>query len=69
MNNPLLINVTPFKGLLTETKTGVFEVSAKFTVAGIFPIHSLYKSNNFVPFVKLFSPGTIHVLLSIFSQY
>ena len=34
MNNPLLINVTPFKGLLTETKTGVFEVTGIMQRAG-----------------------------------
>ena len=44
--------------------TGALEVSAKLIVAGILPTHSLYKSNNFVPFMKLFSPGTIHALLS-----
>lgn len=36
MNNPLLINVTPFKGLLTEstTKPGVFEVTGIMQRAG-----------------------------------
>jgi len=36
MNNPLLINVTPFKGLLTESKTnpGVFEVVGIMQRAG-----------------------------------
>ena len=36
MNNPLLINVTPFKGLLTESKTkpGVFEVTGIMQRAG-----------------------------------
>jgi hypothetical protein len=34
MNNPLLINVTPFKGLLTETKTGIFEVTGIMQRAG-----------------------------------
>jgi len=34
MNNPLLINVTPFKGLLTETKTGIFEVTGVMQRAG-----------------------------------
>ena len=34
MNNPLLINVTPFKGFLTETKTGVFEVTGIMQRAG-----------------------------------
>ena len=34
MNNPLLTNVTPFKGLLTETKTGVFEVTGIMQRAG-----------------------------------
>ena len=33
MNN-LLINVTPFKGLLTESKTGVFEVTGIMQRAG-----------------------------------
>jgi hypothetical protein len=36
MNNPLLINVTPFKGLLTESKVkpGVFEVTGIMQRAG-----------------------------------
>lgn len=36
MNNPLLINVTPFKGMLTESKTkpGVFEVVGIMQRAG-----------------------------------
>ena len=36
MNNPLLINVTPFKGLLTESKVkpGVFEVTGVMQRAG-----------------------------------
>jgi hypothetical protein len=36
MNNPLLINVTPFKGLLTESKAkpGVFEVTGVMQRAG-----------------------------------
>jgi len=36
MNNPLLINVTPFKGLLTEVKNrpGVFEVTGIMQRAG-----------------------------------
>jgi hypothetical protein len=34
MNNPLLINVTPFKGLLTESKKGVFEVVGVMQRAG-----------------------------------
>ena len=36
MNNPLLINVTPFKGLLTESKDkpGVFEVTGIMQRAG-----------------------------------
>jgi hypothetical protein len=36
MNNPLLINVTPFKGLLTESKAkpGVFEVTGLMQRAG-----------------------------------
>lgn len=36
MNNPLLINVTPFKGLLTESKLkpGVFEVTGVMQRAG-----------------------------------
>jgi len=36
MNNPLLINVTPFRGLLTESKTkpGVFEVVGIMQRAG-----------------------------------
>jgi len=36
MNNPLLINVTPFKGLLTEspTRKGVFEVTGIMQRAG-----------------------------------
>jgi len=36
MNNPLLINVTPFKGMLTESKTkpGVFEVTGIMQRAG-----------------------------------
>ena len=36
MNNPLLINVTPFKGLLTEAKDrpGVFEVTGVMQRAG-----------------------------------
>ena len=36
MNNPLLINVTPFKGLLTESKgrSGVFEVTGIMQRAG-----------------------------------
>jgi hypothetical protein len=36
MNSPLLINVTPFKGLLTESKTkpGVFEVTGVMQRAG-----------------------------------
>ena len=36
MNNPLLINVTPFKGLLTESKIkpGVFEVTGIMQRAG-----------------------------------
>lgn len=36
MNNPLLINVTPFKGLLTESKNkpGVFEVTGIMQRAG-----------------------------------
>jgi len=36
MNNPLLINVTPFKGLLTEVKDrpGVFEVTGVMQRAG-----------------------------------
>lgn len=37
MNNPLLINVTPFKGLLTESKTkpGVFEVTGIMQRVGV----------------------------------
>jgi hypothetical protein len=36
MNNPLLINVTPFKGLLTESKVkpGIFEVTGVMQRAG-----------------------------------
>lgn len=36
MSNPLLINVTPFKGLLTESKVkpGVFEVTGIMQRAG-----------------------------------
>ena len=36
MNNPLLINVTPFKGVLTESKLkpGVFEVVGIMQRAG-----------------------------------
>lgn len=36
MNNPLLINVTPFKGMLTESKVkpGVFEVTGVMQRAG-----------------------------------
>ena len=36
MNNPLLINITPFKGLLTESKVkpGVFEVTGVMQRAG-----------------------------------
>jgi hypothetical protein len=34
MNNSLLINVTPFKGLLTESKTGVCEVIGIMQRAG-----------------------------------